>query len=142
MTSKMNPEVKAQWTAALRSGEYAQGRSQLSKNGEYCCLGVLCDLAVKAEVIPAPVRSDDMDDVYGTEGNDLYLPAEVMEWAGIEDYNPGVELDGLPGGVQWGSPLEGVDSNGYAYEGIAALSNMNDGGTPFALIADIIDQQL
>lgn len=46
----MNPEVKAEWVAALRSGDYEQGKSWLRKAGvdsvqRYCCLGVLCDLS-------------------------------------------------------------------------------------------------
>ena len=32
------------WIAALRSGEYKQGRSYLRDGAEYCCLGVLCDV--------------------------------------------------------------------------------------------------
>ena len=39
----MTPELKARWIAALRSGEYTQGRYSLkTKEGHYCCLGVLC----------------------------------------------------------------------------------------------------
>jgi hypothetical protein len=38
----LNPEYKAPWIAALRSGHYAQGRNQLrDKLGNYCCIGVL-----------------------------------------------------------------------------------------------------
>lgn len=41
----MNKEVKAKWVAALRSGEYKQGKGRLKNiNNEYCCLGVLCAL--------------------------------------------------------------------------------------------------
>ena len=32
--------IQKQWTAALRSGEYPQGRSYMVCNGKYCCLGV------------------------------------------------------------------------------------------------------
>lgn len=40
----MTPELKAQWVAALRSGTYKQGRSQLcDSNKLYCCLGVLAE---------------------------------------------------------------------------------------------------
>lgn len=42
----MTVKVK-DWTAALRSGNYTQGRYRLrsgTENPEYCCLGVLCDL--------------------------------------------------------------------------------------------------
>lgn len=35
-------KIKAEWVAALRSGEYKQGTSFLYRsNGTYCCLGVL-----------------------------------------------------------------------------------------------------
>ncbi len=41
----MNPEVKAKWVAALRSGKFTQGRSALKTvDGGYCCLGVLCEI--------------------------------------------------------------------------------------------------
>ena len=49
-TSKINnPELKAKWIAALRSGEYSQGRGKLKRNNtelqpSFCCLGVLCDI--------------------------------------------------------------------------------------------------
>ena len=47
----MKPEIQAEWVAALRSGEYKQGTGVLrSEANEFCCLGVLCDLAVKAGV--------------------------------------------------------------------------------------------
>lgn len=42
---RLNPEIKAKWLAALRSGKYEQGQSQLRPTDtEFCCLGVLCDL--------------------------------------------------------------------------------------------------
>lgn len=43
----MDEEVKSKWLAALRSGEYKQGRGGLYadvEGGRYCCLGVLCDV--------------------------------------------------------------------------------------------------
>lgn len=42
----MDAELKAKWTAALRSGEFRQGRNALkSDDGRFCCLGVLCQIA-------------------------------------------------------------------------------------------------
>lgn len=41
---KMDPEIKAQWVAALRLGEYQQGFDQLHPSSTFCCLGVLCDI--------------------------------------------------------------------------------------------------
>jgi hypothetical protein len=49
------PEVKAEWLKELRSGNYAQGSGYLRlSNGEFCCLGILCEIAVKQGVIPEP----------------------------------------------------------------------------------------
>jgi len=31
------------WVQALRSGNYQQGTGSLHENGQYCCLGVLCE---------------------------------------------------------------------------------------------------
>lgn len=41
----MNPEVKAKWLEALRSGEYEQGKGELRRGDTYCCLGVLCNIS-------------------------------------------------------------------------------------------------
>lgn len=36
------------WVSHLRSGEYKQVKDRLKNKKGYCCLGVLCDIAVKA----------------------------------------------------------------------------------------------
>lgn len=41
----MNPEIKAKWLEALRSGKYRQCRGILKADtGAYCCLGVLREI--------------------------------------------------------------------------------------------------
>lgn len=40
--NKMDPEVKARWLTALRSGEYAQTRNTYKDDEGLCCLAVLC----------------------------------------------------------------------------------------------------
>jgi hypothetical protein len=52
----MTKELKDKWCAALRSGEYEQGKlmlKKLNKQGEtvYCCLGVLREIEPKAKAI-------------------------------------------------------------------------------------------
>lgn len=44
---KMDPELKQKWIAALKSGEYKQGKACLhnEEQGTYCCLGVLNKVA-------------------------------------------------------------------------------------------------
>jgi hypothetical protein len=43
----MDPEIKARWVEALRSGAFKQATGTLrSKDGySHCCLGVLCEVA-------------------------------------------------------------------------------------------------
>lgn len=44
----MNQEIKDKWIAALRSGEYIQGKEALRrKDNTFCCIGVLCDIYQK-----------------------------------------------------------------------------------------------
>lgn len=78
----MNQDVKGAWLAALRSGEYQQGRGQLrDQSGRMCCLGVLCDLHHKAGL--GAWHSD------GWYGNACDLPPDfVVEWADLPDDNP------------------------------------------------------
>lgn len=131
----MDQTIKAQWTAALRSGEYKQGRAVLARDGKFCCLGVLCDLAVKAGVVTSDAETgyEDGRIAYGQEDAVFGLPAEVREWVGLDVDDPEVEYK-----------REGDDE---ADEG--NLSNLNDGSPSahrasltFAEIADLIDAQL
>lgn len=41
----INWPTKAEWLAALRSGEFEQGSAYLKHGKQHCCLGVLCVLA-------------------------------------------------------------------------------------------------
>lgn len=89
----LNQEVKDLWIAALRSDDYKQAKGVLQgytkgKELGHCCLGVLCDLAIKAGVA---VYSDDMG--YGDPNdeddfNDSVLPLVVRQWAGLHDADP------------------------------------------------------
>ena len=80
----MNQDIKKLWVAALRSGEYKQGKCSLISNNkkQFCCLGVLCDLHSKEfpENKWTPYDNDSfikrlryMDSMYA-------LPIEVIEW--------------------------------------------------------------
>ena len=79
------------WVDALRSGEYKQGKGYLhNSSDEFCCLGVLSDLAVKEGVMPkwelvdaqsGPLRS--VEKVYACDGAMRYMPDAVMELVGL-----------------------------------------------------------
>ena len=124
----MDPGVKAQWVTALRSGEYKQGRGTLHSiepDGSgmpdtYCCLGVLCELAVKAGVIPPSVPQGSRSAYDGMTG---ILSASVQSWAGFT--------------VGRGDPY--VTEEGTAVR----LSYVNDGElASFETIARLIEESL
>jgi hypothetical protein len=130
----MKPKIKSLWLQALRSGDYQQGRSYLRTGDGFCCLGVLCDLAVKAGVTswdaprgPRPeewVRTNAPDSIQGIEGHIGLLPPTVQKWAGLE-----------------GTDSPRVFPNGS--HGPVALSRLNDElRYDFTRIADLVEAQL
>jgi hypothetical protein len=121
MPLEMDPEVRARWTAALRSETYLQGRGNLREFDTFCCLGVLCDLAVSDGVVAMEV---DENGCWSYEGRGDYLPLPVKEWAGI----PGDGED----------PQVAVDM-GEGVEGVGLASLNDDYRWTFAQIADAID---
>lgn len=140
-TVKMDPEVKQLWVAALRSGEYPQGKSKLRSSKGYCCLGVLCDLAERAGIITSEVVTtyDDGTETYGYTVNDhqevpyhevSLLPLKVQDWAGIENCNPNVEVD------------DEEFSKDHQLRSWAPLSELNDLGYDFDYIADRIEANM
>ncbi len=124
----MNPEIKARWVEALRSGEFQQGHQALHRAADkvgperFCCLGVLCTLAVRADVLPPPQLVEE-NELYqygdGSQWEKAFLPQKVVDWAGLNSYSPYV---------------------GAGYD--QALSVLNDQGTAFAEIADLIEEWL
>lgn len=136
----MKEEIKQKWVSALRSGKYKPGRTYLSQiifdgQTEYCCLGVLCDLAEKEGVV-RPVFSSSTGIAYATyyaTGNDAdrntyALPVAVMDWARLSSSNPEVRASG--------HTEIGVVSC------LVSLAKLNDDGKSFEEIARLIEEQL
>lgn len=114
MTQK---DARKKWIAALRSGEYKQGKYVLkTDDGRYCCLGVLMDLAQKEGVI-----SDWGSDTLGN----TVTSVKAKDWVGLRSRNG--EMN-----ISFKTP-----SRGEKYE----LSALNDSGMTFAEIADIIESE-
>lgn len=67
MKSKDKDKLITEWIKELRSNHYQQGVTFLCKNGKYCCLGVLCELAFKYSVI-----SSRENFYYNPYSNDYY----------------------------------------------------------------------
>lgn len=89
----LRPEVKKKWTEALRSGRYTQGKDSLRDvNDNFCCLGVLCDIAKQEGVIPEPWFSPTYDEwnygkVSDSDSRSGTLPVSVQDWA-YADFDP------------------------------------------------------
>jgi hypothetical protein len=120
----MNPEVKEKWLTALRSGDYAQGKGKLERvvdgQSKYCCLGVLCDLAVKAGITTRtdPITNGTLAH-YG-EMFDNFPPQVVVEWAGIGTSNPNVLIPEREGELSRATNLAELnDEKNYTFSQIA-----------------------
>jgi len=142
----MKQDIKEKWLNALRSGEYLQGKDSLQPApNSFCCLGVLCDIAIKEKAI------DNAQWIEADEGNglkfasgmlsnepDFYrqsyeteedgeLPANVRRWAELESCNPQVL----------------VTINEEGHQKPLSLAELNDTWNyDFKKIADLIEKQI
>lgn len=119
----VNAENMKTWVAALRSGQYQQGTKRLRVGDKFCCLGVACEVYLKAnpDGLTTRVKSDEVveGDVWHYDDEPSFLPEKVMNWLGVDIFSPGVTR-------------EGVD---------ASLTYVNDTGTNFNDIADMIEDR-
>lgn len=123
----MKRDIKDRWVAALESGEYSQATGALTDGQGFCCLGVLCEIAVADGVIAKEDRSYYNPD---TSDGKLYyedaeLPELVMNWAGVTSANPYTHID--------------VPADKPSFNDKASYSELNDDmGYDFHQIADVI----
>jgi hypothetical protein len=134
----MNPEIKAQWVAALRSGKYQQTRGALKRNAPeegdgapagFCCLGVLCDLHSQATSEPWDIDVNRYGNVSRYLDSGGTLPAKVGKWAGLDSVNPQVKFNGSS---QFISQVN--DGKTYSIDAVKPQ--------PFEVIAKLIEEQL
>jgi hypothetical protein len=142
---KLRPGVKALWLDALRSGEYQQAQRTLQVRKEdgsaFCCLGVLCDVALKngVPVVAEPALSTRGEPImrYIAVDEDAHLdsglsypPSTVASWA----------YEVAPDMVLW-TVWADVRDNDHA--GVEELPVLNDEfEMDFAAIADLIEASL
>lgn len=118
----MYAEPKKLWMAALRGGKYPQTKGSLHDDKGYCCLGVLCEVAIEQGI---DIQRGETSVIEGIKPAQTYdneagiLPLKVMEWAGIAD-GYGIYRD----------------SNNER----ETLVNLNDSGESFTSIADTIEE--
>jgi hypothetical protein len=114
-------EPQRLWVEALRSGDYPPTMSalcRLDEDGEpvgWCCLGVACEVAVKAGIdLPVERGADVSIRAYGDDT--MFLPPIVRDWLGLRKDNGG-------------------------FNSSDSLSQRNDSGVPFKRIADLIESR-
>lgn len=136
---KMNPEVKAKWVEALRSGKYLQGKHSLrTVDDKFCCLGVFCDV-----IDPTAWHDHDLD-----------AKPSATRWSiGMKDGGeiPEKNFPTLPFRIAAGWPLDCSDpdvcvnlsTDDPQSSHMHSLSALNDSGQfTFNEIADLIEEQL
>ena len=129
---KLKADIKDRWVNALRGGNYKQGKGcLLDEYGNYCCLGVLCDLYMKetGEQVTWENQCDGFGDVTQIAsflGYTTILPETIREWAGLNEQSPSVMYTDMDG--------EG---------GYRMLSTLNDNhDASFDELAELIEEQL
>lgn len=116
----MNDNAK-NWVKALRSGEYTQGRSVLTRvhsdgSEAHCCLGVACVLAVEAGVISASAKRAERNLVcYGDDFKTAVLPEAVRSWLGLTLNDSTFIRDGRE------DQLTALNDAGVSFEDIAKI---------------------
>jgi len=104
-------ELRAAWLEALRSGKYKQGKNFLcNRNLEYCCLGVLCEVAGIPKVKE--------DDLFSFDYSSASLPAFLKEKVGLYS-SLGNSKDVTPS-------LSALNDNGNSFSEIADLLETGD----------------
>lgn len=122
---QMNEIIKKEWINELRSNKWKQGYGKLGYKKERCCLGVLCEIAIKHGIIATP-KITELALQY--DESISLLPRTVFIWAELNSRDPQVELQELHG-----------DYNRIRF---TTLSSLTDSKMSFELISDIIEQQL
>ena len=127
MTQTWSPEEQKEhrrlWVEALRSGKYAQvtGALKSMRGAGMCCLGVACDISGLGGW-ETDAFSSEPGYLTETSYEKMKLPLEVQEWLGLATF--------------WGT-----FDDPTATSGTEELYQLNDSGTTFAEIADIIESE-
>lgn len=122
----MKKKIADKWVEALRSGKYQQGRFRLNEDGNFCCLGVLCEIAVEEGIAKKFISTDRKGTrIYGYSSGDDGFPeytapdSEIMKWSGLKTNSGSVMTS----------------------DGAMSLVSLNDNrGYSFSQIADFIEK--
>lgn len=81
----MKTEIKERWIQKLESDRYDQTTGELRNDDGFCCLGILCEVAVEDGIL---TRAEEVgytapDRNGGEYVENSVLPRVVVEWAGL-----------------------------------------------------------
>lgn len=124
-----NTEVIQRWVEALESGDYPQTIGTLHRNLSddpdvpvgYCCLGVLCDLAVREGIIREHRHGSYSNFGSLDDESESGLPERVMEWAGFDGSYPEVYVTAVGHTPRYTPLVELNDTHGWDFGRIAAV---------------------
>ena len=141
----MKKEIAKKWVAALRSGEYKQTRETLACDArtKHCCLGVLCELAIKdgveMDVAECEYDLNTLHDVPEAATYTLFageaggLPESVASWANVATSNGQIARKLIDANL--------INANLFGCKDeYVSLATLNDRGVEFGDIADIIEK--
>lgn len=127
LTPKQREAIYEAWIAALRSGQYKQGRIYLEADGKFCCLGVLCHVLHQR-----PELGIEMDRFVTPDGTAVYSPSASPGFRNRVPCSSEIEL---------GLSTKMPSAEHRAVE--AVLVDLNDGnGASFAEIAQFIESSV
>lgn len=115
-------DIPELWATALESGEYKQGKYALNRFGCFCCLGVLCDLAIKHGV---SVKVEEQSTRVTYDGLVGVLPASVVSWAKLQSHVGEFQSVG-------GRSLLRLNDTGTSFKDIAAIIRSKPEGLFYA----------
>ena len=84
----IDPEFKAKWLEALRSGRYRQTREKLRGKVGFCCLGVACDISGKGsweKAFPASLSGPQVFVISPYSWSKTCIPSPLREEIGLTE---------------------------------------------------------
>lgn len=117
----MRRDIKDLWVAALRSGEFQQGKGKLDDKGHFCALGVLSTIGLCQGICT-------WSEGGSYDGRKQSLSYNLMVWAGVAQKDEKY-LERGSGFVK------------FQYKGkLTSIAELNDSGKSFKEIANIIEK--
>lgn len=87
----MNAANLLKWIEELETTEAEQGQIYLQKDGAFCCLGILCEVAI-ANGVPLAVEADNGEEgVMDYDLNACLLPAKAASWVDATGFDVKLE---------------------------------------------------